>query len=69
MLSGGEKVKGACMTLLNGAMDHLQEFGAEVLAIGKDLPMVGAAFSALLMIANRAQQAKVRGGRDRARQP
>ena len=48
-----------CSQILGAAEGIVKEFGAEVLAVGKDLPLVGAAFGVLHMIAERAGQAKV----------
>ena len=61
VFAGGEKAREVSRMILGAAKGVIEEFGAEVLAVGKDLPLVGAAFGLLQMIASRAVQAKVGG--------
>ena len=53
----------ACRQILGAVEGIVKEFAFDVFAVGKDLPLVGAAFGLLHMIASRVDQAKVSRGR------
>ena len=61
VLAGGARAGNAAIWFLKQGADVVSEWGAEVVAVGKDLPMVGAAFGLMHMIVCRAQTTQVRG--------
>ena len=60
-MAGGARAGNAAIWFLKQGADVVSEWGAEVVAVGKDLPMVGAAFGLMHMIVCRAQTTQVRG--------